>query len=67
MKTARHQIYVEAPEFYGQQVLWAIGAIEGFCRENPDKEFITAVPHTEETYLGIELKGIIIYYNNVKE
>ena len=67
MKTARHQVYIKAPEFYGQPVLWALGAVEGFRTENPDKEFVTAVPHTEETHLGIELKGITIYYNNVTE
>ena len=67
MKTVRHQKYVQAPEFYGQPVLWALGVVEIFREENPDKEFVTAVPHTEETHLGIELKGITIYYNNVTE
>ena len=67
MKTARHQVYIKAPEFYGQPVLWAMGAVNDFREENPDKEFVTAVPHTEETHLGIELKGITIYYNNVTE
>ena len=67
MKTARHQAYIKAPEFYGQPVLWAHGAVEGFRAGNPDKEFVNAVPHIEKTNLGIELKGITIYYNNVKE
>ena len=67
MNTARHQEYIEAPEFYGQPVLWAHGVVEGFRTANPDKEFVDAVPHIEKTQLGIELKGITIYYNNLTE
>lgn len=67
MKTARHQEYIEVPEFYGQPVLWALGVVEGFRTANPDKELVDAVPHIEKTPLGIELKGITIYYNNVTE
>ena len=48
-------------------MLWAHGAVEGFRAGNPDKEFVNAVPHIEKTNLGIELKGITIYYNNVTE